>query len=85
MTLTLDLGTRELDATHLLMVLYNSVKFDSNPCIVNKLLSGRGGNTKLKSKHSIFEKGEIIQKPVKIEFWFLRATHHLLMGNISTK
>ena len=30
-TLTLDLGTRELDATHLLMVLYNSVKFDSNP------------------------------------------------------
>ena len=31
MTLTLDLGTRELDATHLLMVLYNSVKFDSNP------------------------------------------------------
>ena len=31
MTLTLDLETRELDATHLLMVLYNSVKFDSNP------------------------------------------------------
>ena len=30
-TLTLDLGNRELDATHLLMVLYNSVKFDSNP------------------------------------------------------
>jgi hypothetical protein len=30
-TLTLDMGTRELDATHLLMVLYNSVKFDSNP------------------------------------------------------
>ena len=39
----------------------------------------------IKSKHSIFEKGEIIQEPVKIEFWFLRATHHLLMGNISTK
>ena len=31
MTLTLDLGTRELGATHLLMVLYNYVKFDSNP------------------------------------------------------
>ena len=30
MTLTLDLGTRELEATHLLMVLYNSLKFDSN-------------------------------------------------------
>ena len=35
--------------------------------------------------YSIFEKGEIIQEPVKIEFWFLRATHHLLMGNISMK
>jgi hypothetical protein len=30
-TLTLDLGTPELDATHLLMLPYNSVKFDSNP------------------------------------------------------
>jgi len=35
----LDLGPRELDATHLLMVLYNSVKFDSNPFINTEVMA----------------------------------------------